>query len=133
MSYIPKYILKRLVPSDSVKKVGDVLNITFVNVLSPINVSEEFPEDLSGKIKVSIDGKPISEEIIFKTELDIEGKTYKVTDLKTLKGTTIPLGSKILIRVPDKEKMVETGKTYKFSIWIYESGNLSFDIERTVN
>jgi hypothetical protein len=133
MAYIPKYILKRLVPSDSVKKVNNVIHITFVNVISPINVSEEFPDDLSGKIKVSIDEKPIAEEIIFNTELDIEGKTYKVTELNSLKGTTIPLGSKIQIRVPDKENVVQTGKTYKFSIWIYESGNLSFDIERTIN
>ncbi len=131
--YIPKYIIKRLVPAKGVKKEGDVLNITFVNVLSPINVSEEFPDDLSGKIKVSVDGKELPEEQIFETTLDIEGKTYKITELGNLKGETIPVGAQIFIKVPDKDNMIKSGETHKFSVWIEETPNLSLDIERTVN
>jgi len=102
-------------------------------VVTPISVSNEFPSDLSGKIKVTVDGKPIPEKSIFNTELEIEGKKYKVSELIKLKGQTIPLGSQIFIKVPDTDNMVQSGKTYKFSIWVYESGNLSFEIERTVN
>jgi len=132
-NYIPKYIIKRLVPKDSIKKEGDTLKIKFVNVLSPITVSDEFPDDLSGMVKVKVDGKEIPEDKIFNTELEIEGKTYKVIELKELKGETIPVGAEIMINVPDKDNIVESGKTYTFSTWIAETDNLSFEIERTVN
>jgi hypothetical protein len=132
-NYVPKYIIKRLVPASGVKKIEDILEIKFVNILSPITVSEEFPDDLSGKIKVSIDGKELSEDQIFKTELDIEGKTYKIPELKTLKGKIIPLGAEVFIRVPDPVQMIQSGNTYNFSVWIEETPNLSLDIKRTVN
>ena len=132
-NYIPKYIIKRLVPKDSIKKEGDTLKIKFVNVLSPITVSDEFPDDLSGMVKVKVDGEEIPEEVIFNTELEIEGKTYKVTELKELKGETIPVGAVVMINVPDADNIVESGKSYNFSTWISETDNLSIEIDRKVN
>jgi hypothetical protein len=45
MSYIPKYILKRMLPADCVKSIEDGIEITFLNVLSPITI-EQIPNNV---------------------------------------------------------------------------------------
>ena len=73
--YIPKYIIKRLVPPKFVRKEGNEVKFKFVNIVAPLTFADEFPEDLSGSIKVTVDDKEIPEEYIFDSELIIQGKT----------------------------------------------------------
>jgi hypothetical protein len=40
MSYVPKYVLKRMVPKDAVKLVGGNIEISMINLIMDIPVSE---------------------------------------------------------------------------------------------
>ena len=40
MSYVPKYVLKRMIPNDAVKLVGDSVEVTLINLIMEIPASE---------------------------------------------------------------------------------------------
>lgn len=78
MSYIPKYILKRMFAKDAVKKVAGGLEITMTSVISPFSV-DELPEDAENYIEALIDGKPIKKEKMkkpMKMTINGEKKSY---------------------------------------------------------
>ena len=58
MSYIPKYIIKRLIPEDAVKIDGELLKIKMVNVISPISI-DEVPDDVLNYLEVKVDDEVV--------------------------------------------------------------------------
>nr|MDO8115935.1 hypothetical protein [Candidatus Sigynarchaeota archaeon] len=114
MSYIPKYILKRMVPADSffnVDKNGDgkadAFGFYIINVISPLAIPAEIPsdpkelaklagvDDLSSLLSVSVDGKELPFDIN-KVELRYEDKGVKLSNLAAAAGITIPVGGKVV-------------------------------------
>lgn len=115
MSYIPKYILKRMVPADAlfcVDKNGDgkadAIGFYIINVISPISIPADVPTDpkelaklagvdsLNSLIKVTIDGKDIGFDFA-KLELRHEDKSVKISNLKDAAGVTVPVGGKLVV------------------------------------
>nr|MDO8113444.1 hypothetical protein [Candidatus Sigynarchaeota archaeon] len=115
MSYIPKYILKRMIPEDSFfnvcKKVAgkpDAFGFYIVNVISPLTVPSEIPsdpkelaklagvDDLSKLITVTLDGKALAVDLN-KVELRYENKSVTLKNLKDAAGVTIPVGGKLAL------------------------------------
>jgi len=127
MSYIPRYILKRMIPPNSfftVDKDGDgmadSIGFYIVNILNPITILDGLPTDLTELAKfigisdfntfmtVTIDGIDIGFDIE-KVELIIEDKSTKIANLADLAGITIPLGGKIIIIYDYPEKDYPAG------------------------
>lgn len=114
MSYIPKYILKRMIPEDSffnTCKNGsepDTFGFYIVNVISPLSVPAEIPsdpeelaklagvDDLSKLITVSVDGQELEFDIN-KLSLKYEDKIVTLANLADAAGVTIPVGGKLVL------------------------------------
>ncbi|MHA1794308.1 MAG: hypothetical protein ACTSVI_16845 [Promethearchaeota archaeon] len=115
MSYIPKYILKRMVPKDSffnVDKSGDgkadAFGFYIVNVISPLAVPADVPtdpaelaklagvDDLNSLLTVIVDGEDIGFD--FKNlELRYEDKSVTLDNLADAAGVTVPVGGKLVV------------------------------------
>ncbi|HME54551.1 MAG TPA: hypothetical protein VKM55_20230 [Candidatus Lokiarchaeia archaeon] len=115
MSYIPKYILKRMIPEDSFFNTcketpgePDMFGFYIINVLSPLSIPAEIPsdpeelaklagvDDLSKLITVGVDGSDLDFDIS-KLELKYEDKIVTLANLADAAGVTIPVGGKLVI------------------------------------
>ena len=132
MSYIPKYILKRMFPKDAVKKVeGGGVEITMVNVISPLSV-DEVPEDVENYIDGAIDGKAI-DKAAMKEKLRFtvnDEKTFTYANAQEFAGYVIPVGGKIKIFLPVTD--IEAGEEHEFEIKIATDNPFELSFKRTV-
>ena len=114
MSYIPKYILKRMVPKDSFMNIdttgdgkADAFGFYIVNVISPLAIPAEVPsdpaelaklagvDDINSLLTVTVDGEDIGFE--FKNlELRYEDKSVTIDTLADAAGVTVPVGGKLI-------------------------------------
>ncbi|MFX0101759.1 MAG: hypothetical protein ACFFCS_19500 [Candidatus Hodarchaeota archaeon] len=114
MSYIPKYILKRMVPKDAfmnIDKSGDgkpdAFGFYIVNVISPLAIPAEIPsspeelaklagvDDLNSLLSILVDGEELDFDFN-KLELRYEDKGVTFATLADAAGVTIPVGGKIV-------------------------------------
>jgi hypothetical protein len=122
MSYMPKYILKRIFPSDCIKLKDNGVEFTFNNVLAPMQI-EKIPEGEAylARYSIKVDGVNIPMEIMKKAKVTVNGKTYASTNIKALEGQVIPAGGKIVIFAPVTEfagKKLKKGEEHEFFISI---------------
>ncbi|MFX0098407.1 MAG: hypothetical protein ACFFCS_02425 [Candidatus Hodarchaeota archaeon] len=127
--YIPKYIIRRMFPKDCAKKVEGGVEITMMNIISPIKVSDELPEDIENYINANIDGKPITDEVKKGIALTILEKKYDINNFKELVGVTIPVGSPIKIFAP--YTAVEVGEEHEVDIDITDT-DFKFTVKRVI-
>lgn len=107
MSYIPKYIMKRMFTQDCVKKVAGGLEISMLNVISPLGI-DDIPLDAQNHIKVSVDGKELSADQKSQIKFLVQDKTFTVAKAKEFEGVIIPVGGTIKVFLPiDLEKGTE--------------------------
>nr|MDO8110372.1 hypothetical protein [Candidatus Sigynarchaeota archaeon] len=128
MSYIPKYILKRMFPDDSFKKVAGGIEVTMVNVISPLSV-DEVPADVENYIDAKIDGKPLSAADKKKIKIVTGGKTFTIANAKTFAGVVIPVGDKIVVFVPST---LEKGSEHEISIIIKTEHPFELTVKRKI-
>ncbi|MEX2683732.1 MAG: hypothetical protein Q6373_019310 [Candidatus Sigynarchaeota archaeon] len=100
-SYIPKYILKRMFPEDSFKAVEGGLEITMVNVISPLSV-DEVPDDVENYLEATINGIKLSNEDKKKIKIITSQKTFTLANAKEFAGVVIPVGDKLKVFLPGK-------------------------------
>ncbi|MHA1819886.1 MAG: hypothetical protein ACTSU2_16090 [Promethearchaeota archaeon] len=129
MSYIPKYILKRMLPKDCIEATDDGFLIKMVNVISPITV-EEIPDNVIDYLEVKIDDTPVSDEVKkgIKIKND-EGMEVGIENMADAIGVTIPVGGHLTIFVPYK---VEKGSKHKFDVLIKADNPINISVEREV-
>ena len=128
MSYIPKYILKRMFPADCIKKVEGGIEITMVNVISPIT-AKDLPDDVSDFIVAKIDGNQIPADIIRGLVVTTNGNKYDASNLKELNGQTLPIGGSLTFFVPYED--VQSGEEHEIDLDIKET-NFQFTFSRVV-
>lgn len=128
--YIPKYILKRIFPTDCLKKVQGGVEVTMINVMSPIK-TKDLPADVSKFISVKIDGKPVPETIISGLVItDSDGKKYDSKNLKALSNQVLPVGGKWKFYIPYPD--VKVGEEHEIAIDVKET-KFHFILQRAVN
>ena len=130
MSYIPKYILKRMITADAVKAIPEGVEITAINVISPTTVAEVPKEGVLDKVEFIIDGKPISMEQKAKVKLTFGEKTVMANKLNDLEGTTLPVGGKIIFILPIQ---LNKGETHKFELKVNSNRPTNIEFERVVS
>ena len=112
MAYIPKYILKRMLPANGVVLKDDNIEIIYASLLRPLNIEGINPI----QIEILING----------AEVD----PYKV-EMTTPPGDTLPVGGKIKFSFPNAFE-VNKGDTLKISFeWFSE--NIKLEQERVLN
>ncbi|MHA1821393.1 MAG: hypothetical protein ACTSU2_14595 [Promethearchaeota archaeon] len=118
MSYIPKYILKRMFPKGKSLKVVNkdgkkYVLLQMINVISPISIPESVslddldfnPEDVGNLLKIEVNGKPMEvtlERIKNKVSIWHAGKEYTYQNIffeNAAGGLTIPVGGKLTILI----------------------------------
>jgi hypothetical protein len=131
MSYIPKYIIKRMFPKEQclkiVKKDGkQAIQVQMVNVMSPIAVPDNLKsqignldlEALAKNLKIEVNGKaiPVSVEGV-KNSVRIwtQGKGFSLDDLLNDKaaGVTIPVGGKLTLTIDSDMKGLDFASIMK--------------------
>lgn len=129
MSYIPKYILKHMIPADAVKAIPTGVQITAINVISPTTITEIPPEGVLDKVEFLIDGKPIADEDKARVQLSLADKTVVVSDLKALEGATLPVGGTIVFVLPVK---LQPGESHQFELRVHSNRPQNIAFERIV-
>jgi hypothetical protein len=103
MSYIPKYIIKRIVPSDALFNIdlngdGKVEGtaVKYVNVVTPLMIPADTDVEA---IKKEFVGAWIDNEKypLEKLMLIYEGKKYTLDNVKNILGLTVPIGGILYI------------------------------------
>ena len=129
MSYIPKYILKRMFAKDAVKKVEGGVTITLTNVISPLSV-DEVPEDVENYIELSVDGNPIPEDKKKQFKIILEdGTEYNIDNAQEFAGQVIAVGSKVSVFAPLD---VNVGEEHEFGVLIKTDNPFELTVKRTV-
>jgi hypothetical protein len=133
MSYIPKYILKRMIPQDAVKIDGDNIIVEMTNVISPISI-DEAPDNVLDYFELKIDGnihidgtKPDEGKHL---KVEWEGKIFTIDNFKEAVGLTLPVGGKLkfIFRNPN----LKSGGTHKFNVTIRTNNPVNIEFERTI-
>jgi hypothetical protein len=127
MSYIPKYILKRVFPSDCVKLKDNGVEFTFNNIIAPMKV-EDIPsgEEYLARYSLKIDGTEVPMAVMKKAKVTVNGKEYASTNIKALEGQVMPVGGKIVIFAPVTEfagKKLVKGTEHEFHVIIKWTGD----------
>jgi len=130
MSYIPKYILKRMIPKDAIKALDDGgVEIKMINVISPITI-DEVPDNLLDYIEAKLDGNEVSKDLIAKTELEFENDKYQLSNAKEALGKTIPVGGNLIIRIPGVG--VKAGEEHEVEVIIKTDNPIDIKVKRTI-
>jgi hypothetical protein len=125
MSYIPKYIMKRMVPEGAVKNTNTGWEIEVTNVISPLTV-DQIPDNVMDIFNFKVDDKEMDKT---KMSLRYEDKVVSLKNPKDALGVTVPVGGKIYIIAEDKP--LPAG-THKFEINIQIDNPINITIEREV-
>jgi hypothetical protein len=129
MSYIPKYILKRMLPADCCKAVAGGVEITMVNVISPISI-DEVPDNVLDYVDVKVDGKALDTATKSKVAIEFEGQKYTLGNAKAVAGKTIPVGGTLKVFAPVSG--LKKGETHKVEVIIKLDNPIQIEVERTL-
>lgn len=154
MSYIPKYIIKRMFKRDEclalVKKDGiEWIQLTMLNVISPITVPEgkidlggvNLPADIDKMIKINVNGVdcPVNADMLVNdVELWESGNkhTWKsIFEGNSASGKTIPVGGKLSLLVKKKafppavQDMMKANAVVKVKVDANMGGSMSIEAE----
>jgi hypothetical protein len=132
--FVPKYVLKRLVPEDGLKIVGETVVLNVVNVITPIPFSQ-IPGEILDILEIKLD----DEVVISSTKRDLAKKmtikwnnqTYSIERIKDVGDGTLPVGDKFEISMPNAKKW-KKGEKHSLELTIKIDSPISIKIERTV-
>ena len=126
MSYIPKYIVKRLVPEDAIKKTEDGISISIVNIVSAIPAGQ-IPGDPVEFINIKVNGTELTAEEKQNVALVIDDVPYTLPTLRD--AGDIPIGAKCTFSFPTAQYNVGEEITIDFEVPIV---NVVVNFTRTI-
>ena len=133
MSYIPKYIIKQLIPEDAVKINGELLKIKMVNVISPISI-DEVPDDVLNYLEVKVDDEVVLDasktDMAAGMKLLWQDQEFTLDNIKEAQGQTLPVGGELTVVLPNPG--LEIGSTHKFAVTIKTDNPINVEFEREV-
>jgi hypothetical protein len=129
MSFIPKYVLKRVFPVDSVKLIDDNLEVTFINILSPVQI-KTLPPNCADYMEIKVDGNPLDKSILEQMVFRFDEKEILLSDPSAANNLLVPEGTIIKITIPNPG--VQQGETHKIDIKIADYQKFRFSIERVI-
>ena len=128
MSYIPKYILKRMLPKNCIVGTDDGFAINLVNVISPIAI-DEIPDNVVDYIDVTINGESVGQDILKGLTITFDDITVGLNNIAEALGKTVPVGGKLVIKVPKK---LDKGTEYEIEVIIKADNPINIKVKRTI-
>ena len=123
-----------MIAKDAVKVVGDNLEMTMTNVISPISI-DEIPPDVLNYLEMKIDNDVILDgskaDVANKMQIKWEDKIFTMANLKDAVGLTLPVGGLLTIIVPNV-KGIKAGETHNFEVTIKADNPINIAFEREV-
>ncbi len=124
-----------MVPDNAVKIVGTNIEITIVNVISPLTI-EEIPEgDLSQYVDIALDGKwfegQAKQDYVNKIELRYEDKAVTLKNVRQFSGLTLPVGAQIKLVAPNSSGW-KAGETHSVTVKINLDNPVEVSAERKI-
>ena len=129
MDYIPKYIIKRMIKPDGVKKVEGGVEIQIVNIVSAIEITDQVPDNALDYVNADLDGKPVPKDVIANVKIRFEDGEFLITDTRKAKGKILPVGGVLRIFVPVELKV---GEEHTFEIKLKEETRFNIQVTRTI-
>lgn len=129
MDYIPKYIIKRMIKPDGVKKVEGGVEIQIVNIVSAIEITDQVPDNALDYVNADLDGKPVPKDVIANVKIRFEDGEFLITDTRKAKGKILPVGGVLRIFVPVELKV---GEGHTFEIKLKEETRFNIQVTRTI-
>jgi hypothetical protein len=126
MSYIPKYVVKRLVPEDGIKKTDDGISISVVNVVSAIP-ADQIPGNPIEFIDIKVNGTALTNEEKENVSIKIDDQTLTLPNLRD--AGTIPIGATVEFSFPTDAYQVGEEITIDFEVPIV---NVVVNFTRTI-
>ena len=118
MTTFPKYMVKRLIPEDAVKLVGNEIQVTIVNVLANIPFNK-MPDNFTKSIVVKVDNEVVASadkpELIGKAKLIVKGKAYPFDKINGIEIGELPAGESMAVALPNV-KGFKKGETHAFEV-----------------
>ena len=128
MSYIPKYILKRMLPKTCLSLDGDMIKIEMVNVISPISV-DEVPDDVLNYLAVKVNDTEVAD--LSGLVLIWGDKEFTLSNIKELVGVTLPVGDKLTIKIPNSVGL-KSGDKPTVEVTIKTDNPMNIKVDRVV-
>lgn len=131
---IPDFILNKVFSADSLKLLGDKIEITFINLFLPIEIKDIPEGDLIQFFDVAIDDNIYDGEgkrnLLNSIELHFEEKIITLANIREFTNLTLPVGGQVKVCVPNPRFRV--GETHSITMRIILNKPIDFRIERTV-
>jgi hypothetical protein len=128
MSYIPKYILKRMLPKDCVTLEGDLIKVAMTNVISPISI-DEIPDDVLNYLELKVDDKVV--EDLSGLKILWEDKEFTLANIADAVGETLPVGGKMTLVLPNSVGVAK-GEKHDIEVIIKADNPINIKVSREV-
>ena len=126
MSYVPKYILKRMIPQDALRKVEGGVELKMINMVTTIPIGEA-PGDPVDLLEIKVNGEPLTREQMLSITVQWEDNNYTMENIRD--AGTIPVNVELKFFLPYEN--VEVGQEVKIEIAVPQF-SVAFDFERTL-
>ena len=126
MSYVPKYVLKRMVPQDAAKAVEGGIQLTILNLITTIP-ADQIPGDPLDIIEIKLNGEQLTKEEMEKITVTLDDKTIKFGNLQD--AGSVPVNTKMIFFLPTDK--LKAGDAVKAEIDI-QMVNVHIEVERTI-
>ncbi len=97
MSYVPKYILKRMIPEDALKKVGNNVELKMINLITTIPISQA-PGDIVDLLEVKVNGTDLTRDEKLKMGIKWGDKNFTLANIRD--AGDIPVNAELVFSVP---------------------------------
>ncbi|MHA1697316.1 MAG: hypothetical protein ACTSWN_00585 [Promethearchaeota archaeon] len=97
MSYVPKYVLKRMIKQDALKKVEGGVEFTMINLVATIPV-DQIPGSPLDILEIKINGEQLSREEMEKIVVEFNEQKVKLPNIMDV--GVIPVNSVIKFFLP---------------------------------
>ncbi len=131
MSYVPKYIMKRMVPQDAIKKVDGGGSLRIINMIMPLSADIAPSGNPLDYIIVKVQGEELSKEEMEAIEIKVNENTYTFKNLA--EADTIAVGQEVtFVLKSNKFDSLKVGDDCKIEILVPEA-SVNLAIERPVS
>jgi hypothetical protein len=130
MSFVPKYLINRLLPNDCLVAAENGVELNAINVMMPITI-EEIPPNFMDYFDIELDGEKKPREFVNQMTLTVEGKTIGIDNVATeFLGMTIPMGAAMKMFIPIEW---QTGEEHEIAFDVKaEDTPMTIRVKRTV-
>ncbi len=126
MSYVPKYILKRMIPEDALKKVGNNVELKMINLITTIPISQA-PGDIVDLLEVKVNDVALTRDEKLKIGIKWGDKSYTLDNIRD--AGDVPVNAELVFSVPNSS--VAVGQEAKIEISVPQF-NVTIEFTRVV-